>query len=144
MSTKRELVLAALFARLQTISGPTVLRSADKPEEIPENGLVVMYDGAMGEPVETYLSPLTYLYDHEVPVELIVAAETFELRTAALEALLAALGTVLAADRTLGGLCDEVRETEPEVDALSEEGAETEHGAVVRIICEYATSSPLA
>lgn len=142
--SKREQVLTALFARLKTISGPTVLRGADKPEEIPENGLIVMYDGALGEPVEVYLSPLTYLYDHEVPVEVIVMGDTREARVTALDALLASLGTALAADRYLGGLCDEVRELAPEVDDLTEDGAASELGAVVRIICEYGTSSPLA
>ena len=137
-------MLTALFNRLKTIAGPTVLRGVDKPEEVPDNGLVVMYDGEMGDPVETYLSPLTYLYQHQVPIEVIVMGDSREARVTALDALLASLGTTIAADRYLGGLCDDLRETEPEVDDLTEDGAASELGAVVRIICEYGTTSPLA
>ena len=146
---KTEQVLAAFFARLATmatdpVDGPAVLRQTDKPENIPPGGLIILRDGVPGEPVETYVSPLTYIYDHLVTVELFARGATREERAAALDALLVALGVVLDADRTLGGLCDDVREQAPEPDDAELEGAETEAFAEVPVVLSYGTSSPLA
>ena len=50
------------------------------------------------------LSPLRYHYQHRAEVEAVV--QTGAGRDTAFDALAAAVGTALAADRTLGGLCD--------------------------------------
>ena len=144
MATRREQVLGALFARLTTIIGATVLRNADKPEAIPEGGLIVLRDGDPGEPVEIYLSPLTYLYDHLATIEAFVRAPTPAERDAAIDVLIAKILPVLEADRTLGGLCDDLREQAPEIDDLEDEGAASDRAASIPIVLSYATSSPLA
>lgn len=106
----RENVLAALHARLLPLTA-LVLRDELLPERIPAAGLVILRDGQPGEP-EVTLSPLRYHYQHRAELEVVVQAGTG--RASAFDILIAAIGTALEADRTLGGLCDWI---EPEAPA---------------------------
>ena len=72
MVSKRELILAALHARLQTLAAP-VLRGDVLPERIPATGLIILRDGKPGEP-EVTLSPLTYFYEHRAELEVVIQA----------------------------------------------------------------------
>lgn len=143
MTTRREQVLAALFERLRTISQATVRRNEPLPEKVPAGGLVVLRDGDPGDP-EVLLSPLTYLWSHRAIIEAVVGGPTPSARDAALDDLLAAIGAALAADRTLGGLCDLIEAGAPEVAAVAVEGAAPFKGAAVPVSLVYATSDPLA
>ncbi len=72
MPTTRELVLAALHARLQPLAALT-LRDEVLPERIPAAGLIILRDGQPGEP-EVTLSPLRYHYQHRTELEVVVQA----------------------------------------------------------------------
>ena len=87
-----------------------VLRGEVLPERVPAAGLLILRDGDPGEPAVT-LSPLRYHYQHRAEVEAVVQAGTG--RDAAFDALAAGVGTLLSADRTLGGLCDWVEAEAP-------------------------------
>ena len=139
MASKRELVLAAVDARLQTLAAP-VLRGDVLPERIPAMGLIILRDGKPGDP-EVTLSPLTYFYEHRAELEVVIQAGTG--RDALFDALTANIGTVLAADRTLGGLCDWVEAEAPEPVDLPIEGAAALKAAVTTVVLHYATSDPL-
>jgi hypothetical protein len=56
----------------------------------------------------------------------------------------AVIGTALAADRTLGGLCDWVEAEAPKPVDLAVDGASTLKAAVIPIVLHYATTDPLA
>ena len=101
MPTPRETILAALYARLASLPA-TVLRGEVLPERVPAKGLLILRDGEPGEP-EVTLSPLAYHYQHRAEIEAFVQGAA---RDAAFDALCDSLGAVLAADNTLGGLCD--------------------------------------
>ena len=101
MPTTRETILSALHALLQC-QPATVLRGEVLPERVPAAGLLILRDGDPGEPSVT-LSPLRYHYQHRADVEAVVQTGTG--RDTAFDLLVAGVGTVLAADRTLGGLC---------------------------------------
>ena len=143
MTTRREQVLAALFDRLRSVPDATVRRNEPLPEKVPAGGLVVLRDGEPGEP-EVVLSPLTYLWSHRAVVEAIVGGPTAAARDAALDSLLAGIGVAVAADRTLGGLCDRVEAGAPDVETVAVEGAAPLKGAAVPVTLIYATSDPLA
>src|SRR5690625_1311273 len=81
-----------------------VLRNAVLPARIPPRGMIIVRDGTPGE-AEVLLSPPLYYYEHEAEVEIIVDRPP-ALQDAVFDALKQAVGTALAADRTLGGLCD--------------------------------------
>ena len=139
MPTSRESIIAALHARLQTLAAP-VLRGDVLPERIPATGLIILRDGKPGEP-EVTLSPLTYFYEHRAELEVVIQAGAG--RDGLFDALIAEIGTALATDRTLGGLCDWVEAEAPEPVDLPIEGAAALKAAVITIVLHYATSDPL-
>ena len=64
-------------------------------------------------------------------------------RDTAFDTLCASIGAVLAADRTLGGLCDWVEAEAPRPVDLPVEGAASLKAAVIPVILHYSTSDPL-
>jgi len=145
--SRREAILSALhgaiLAHFQTdpgLSRTDLWRGDGLPAEIPEDGLVILRDGAPGEP-EVTLSPLTYHYEHRAEIEILT--QRTHGRDAAFDALTMALGQALAADRTLGGLCDWLEAAAPEPADLPIEGAAPIKAAVVPIIIHYSTPDPL-
>lgn len=139
MTSIRETILAALHARLQTLAA-SVLRGDVLPERIPATGLIILRDGKPGEPDVT-LSPLNYFYEHRAELEVVIQAGTG--RDTLFDALTASIGTALAADRTLGGLCDWVEAEAPEPVDLPVEGAAALKAAVITVVLHYATPDPL-
>ena len=139
MASKRELVLAALHVRLQTLAAPA-LRGDVLPERIPATGLIILRDGKPGDPDVT-LSPLTYFYEHRAELEVVIQAGTG--RDAMFDALTASIGAALATDRTLSGLCDWVEAEAPEPIDLPIEGAAALKAAVITVVLHYATPDPL-
>ena len=139
MPTTRETILAALHVRLQTLAA-TTLRDEVLPERIPPAGLIILRDGQPGEP-EVTLSPLRYHYQHRAELEVIV--QPLGNRATAFDMLLASIGAALAADRTLGGLCDWVEAEAPASVDLPAEGAVALKAAVVTVVLHYTTADPL-
>jgi len=139
MPTTRETILAALHARLQPLVALT-LRDEVLPERIPIAGLIILRDGQPGEP-EVTLSPLRYHYQHRAELEVVVQAGTG--RASAFDILIAAIGTALETDRTLGGLCDWVEPEAPASVDLPIEGAAALKAAIITIVLHYTTTGPL-
>ena len=138
MPTLRETILAALHARLSALP-PTALRGEVLPERVPVEGLLILRDGGPGEP-EVTLSPLRYHYQHRAEIEAVVQGVA---RDTAFDALTARIGTALAADRTLGGLCDWIEAEAPRPVDLPIEGAASLKAAVIPVILHYTTADPL-
>lgn len=139
--TPRETILTALADLLRTIPHVPVLRGEVLPERIPPPGLMILRDGNPGEPGVT-LSPLTYHYQHRAELEVIVQSTTA--RDALFDAIAAQIGTVIAADRTLRGLCDWVEAEAPEPIDLAIDGAASLKAAVVPLILHYSLGDALA
>ena len=87
------------------------------------------------------LSPLRYHYQHRAEIEAVVQGTG---RDTAFDTLCASIGTALAADRTLGGLCDWVEAEAPRSVDLAIDGAAALKAAVISIVLHYTTSDPLA
>ena len=141
MPTHREAILTALADLLRTIPHVPVLRGEVLPERVPPTGLIILRDGDPGGPGVT-LSPLRYHYQHRAELELVV--QDAKARDARFAELVASIGAVLVADRTLGGRCDWIEAEAPEPVDLPVEGAASLKAAVVPVILHYATSDPLA
>ena len=139
MPTTRETILAALLARLQSLAA-TALRDEVLPERIPPAGLIILRDGQPGEP-EVTLSPLRYHFQHRAELEVIVQAAND--RATVFDTLIAAIGTALATDRTLGGLCDWVEAEAPASVDLPVEGAVALKAAVITVVLHYTIADPL-
>ncbi len=139
MPTLRQSILTALHARLAALPA-TALRGEVLPERVPANGLLILRDGEPGEP-EVTLSPLAYHFQHRAEIEAVVQGTD---RDAAFDSLCAGIGTALAADRTLGGLCDWVEAEAPRPVDLPVEGAASLKAAVIPVVLHYTTADPLA
>ena len=140
MPTTRETILTALADLLRTIPHAPVLRGEVLPERIPPAGLMILRDGTPGEPGVT-LSPLTYHFQHRAELEIIVQSATG--RDALFDARCAQISSVIAADRTLRGLCDWVEPEAAEPVDLPVEGAASLKAGIIPIILHYATSDAL-
>lgn len=138
MPSTREATLAALHARLLTVPA-TTLRGEVLSERVPAAGLLILRDGEPGEP-EVTLSPLRYHYQHRAEIEAVVQGAD---RDADFDRLTASIGTALAADRTLGGLCDWVETEAPRPVDLPVEGAASLKAAVIPVVLHYSTDDPL-
>jgi hypothetical protein len=139
----REQILAALFARLQVISEPTVRRNEALPQAVPAGGLIILRDGDPSEPDVT-LNPRTEFYSHRAEIEAFVTQPAGGGGEAGLDALLAEIGAALAAERNLGGLAENLYWSAPETSVLSIEGAAPILAARITITIEYLVSDPLA
>lgn len=140
MPTQRETILTSLADLLRTIPHVPVLRGEVLPERIPPAGLMILRDGTPGEPSVT-LSPLTYHFQHRAELEMIVQSATD--RDTLFDALVAQVGAVIAADRTLRGLCDWVEPEAAEPVDLPVEGTASLKAGIIPIILHYATTDAL-
>ena len=137
--TSRETILAALHGLLQTLPA-IALRGDVLPERVPATGLMILRDGEPGEP-EVTLSPLAYHYQHRAEIEAVVQGTN---RDAAFDTLSASIGTAIATDRTLGGLCDWVQAEAPRPVDLPVEGASSMKAAIIPVVLHYSTGDPLS
>ena len=140
--SKREQVLNALLERLSTLPDMEVKRNAVLPVTIPDNGLVVLRDGDIGEP-DVLLSPVCYVFHHKAEVEVLVQQVEDADNDAKLDGILEAIGQILQADITLFGLIDYMHADPPEFVEHPVEGGLTIKGAVVPVVLEYVSDSNL-
>ena len=139
MPTPRETILAALHARLSALPA-TSLRGDVLPERVPTAGLLILRDGEPGEP-EVTLSPLLYHYQHRAEIEAVVQGAA---RDTTFDILCASIGAAIAADRTLGGLCDWVEAEAPRPVDLAVDGAASLKAAVIPVVLHCSTADTLA
>lgn len=143
MASTREQVLDAVRALVAAaFPSAEVKRNLDKPERIPPGGLVIIRDGDPGE-ADVLLSPLSYTYSHRVILELAAYASVTQTREQVLDAMLAAIGAAVMANRTLGGLCLFLDTEAPSSDNLETSGAASARWAEAAIVATYTTSNPL-
>jgi hypothetical protein len=141
MPSVREHILTALLAQLETVPDATVKREAPLPETVPVGGLIILRDGDPGDP-EVVLSPVTYLWEHQTEIEIILQRGQDD-DSAALDALLMTVGGALAADRSLGGLAEWLDWGAPKTSGLAIDGAAALRGATVPVTIHYGSSDPL-
>jgi hypothetical protein len=141
MPSVREQILTALLARLETVPGATARREAPLPETVPAGGLIVLRDGDPGDP-EVVLSPVTYLWKHQTEIEIILQRGQDD-DSAALDALLMAVGAALSTDRSLGGLAEWLDWGAPKTSGLAIDGAAALRGAMVPVTIHYSSPDPL-
>lgn len=104
-------------------------------------GLIILRDGQPGEP-EVTLPPLRYHYQHRAELEVVVRAGTG--RASAFHELISVIGNALAADRTLGGLCDWAEPEAPASVDLPVDVAAALKAAVITVVLHFSMANPLA
>ncbi len=144
--SKRLAVLTAAKALIATACPDANVIGLDgvdaAAQRIPAGGRVILGAGDLGD-AEITLSPLTYFYDHSIPVEVLAPDETV------VDVLLLAIGAAVEADRTLGGLCDWLDVTAAgteDIASYDERGSlinRPARGGSFMIMASYSTSNPL-
>ena len=142
--SKTELVLEAIKALLVTVPDAKVERNTAVPEKIPTGGLIVLRDGDPGE-AETALGGFgAVYYSHNVEIEIYIEDGNATTRDTGFDALVQAIGTVLEADPTLGGLAFGMAYGRPEINTEAVAGAPAIKSGVMTVTVEYETTSPLS
>lgn len=136
MASKREEILAALFASLDAIAGPRWRRNDTLPERIPAGGICILRDGDPGE-AEIMLSPPEYIFEHRAELEIVIEEPTADARDATFDALLVSIGAAIAADRTLAGRCDWIEAEAPVPLDIAVEGSPGLKAVSLPIILHY-------
>lgn len=143
MASKIETILQALMTALSASLpvGAKLMRNAVLPDRVPAGGIIIVRDGTPGEP-ESLMSPPCYVYEHRAELDVLTEGPAAA-REAAFDALKLAIHTAIAADRTLGGLCDYVIGEAPAPINLAIEGAEGFKAATIPVVLIYGTTDPL-
>jgi hypothetical protein len=144
MPSHRETLLNRLFLELKTFETPSlkVYRNLEKPQRIPSGGLMILRDGTSGDP-EILLSPLTYIYTHQVQLEIIIQQKEDSFRSLKIDEVLMSLGNLIAQNRTLDGLAEWIEPQAPEFIEESLEGGIPVRMALVTLLIRFATLDPL-
>ena len=141
--SQRESAIGALFAVLGQLSlGVMTKRNASLPERLSEHAMAVLRDGEMGEP-EVSLSPLTYHWQHQVAIELLVANPDATVRDLRMDGLLSELANLIEVDRTLGGVIEYAEIGPPKFDELAPDGVSGIKACLLPVVLHYSSSGPL-
>ena len=116
---------------------------AAAPQSIPASGMVIVRSGDPGDP-DVDLSPLAYNWTHRIPLEVSSYASANVSSEEALDEMLTAIDAAIAADRTLGGLCDWVEPQAPLTEDIYTDGTEPPRGADLAVVATYTTATPLS
>lgn len=143
MPSTRERVIQAVVALAKAaLPDAKQFRNESRQEAIPTGGYVNVDDGDPGEP-EVTLNPTTWIYEHAIPVEIAASGTKTRTAEARLDVMLQRLGAAVAADRTLGGLCDYLMVQAAQTEGLTAEGALPSRYALVTVVAVYGTTDPL-
>ena len=143
-ASKAEQVLEALKALLETVPDAVVERNSVLPEKIPDGGLVILRDGDPGEPEQALGGFGSTYYQHPVEIEVYVEEGDSAARDAAFDDVIQAIGAVLEADATIGGLAFGLTYGRPEPAIEAVAGAPAIKGAALTVTLDYETDAPLA
>lgn len=141
--TKCELILNALKTALEDGLAAKIERNAALPEKIPGSGLLILRDGAPGEP-EQSLGGFGGAYcRQDAEIEIYVENGDAAARDAAFDALLQQIGIVLDADPTLGGLVFGMTYSRPEIDTEAVIGGPAIKAGTLIVAIEFEADTAL-
>lgn len=141
--SKREQVLNAVLAMIAAaVPGADVQRNQDKSDTVGPGGRIIILDGNFEE-IEVVFSPLTYTYEHSIPLEVAAFQNQSFTREQALDLMLQAIGTAVLADTTMGGLVEYLEARAPDNDDAAVTGSDILRWSNVVLVATYSTNSPL-
>ena len=142
MSRREEAIAAVVTLVTAALPLALVVRNQERADEIGGGGFVNIIDGDPGDP-EITLSPLTYTYDHPIGLELAAIGSADMTKEQALDAMGAAIGRAVAADRTLGNIVEFAQVTALNTDNANAAGTDTIRWGDGAVIVQYTTKSPM-
>lgn len=137
MASLGEQVLQRLRTVVQAaLPNADVRRNADRPVEVAPGGTVILHDGDPGDP-DIILSPYAETYEHEAELDVAAYESASQTREEVVDAMVEAIRAAIAADRTLGGLCEWANAPRPVTDDASSAGTEPVRWARFLVTCVY-------
>lgn len=141
--TKQMQILLAIKALVQAaLPGAAIAgfdQDASRPQRVGAGGCVIGHPGEPGDP-DVDLSPLAYNYSHRIPLEVVGPGGNGGLL---LDGMLETLAEAIAADSTLGGLCEWFGVDAPDFNDRSTEALASTSWATLPLVAEYSTNSVL-
>ena len=143
--TMRESILMTLYKIISELeqADVRVFRNLGKPLKLNSNGVIILRDGEAAKTVDVILSPITYIYELGVTLEVMVQHPEPEIRCYTLDSLLVEIGKILAEDPTVDGLAEHLQIEPPEFQEEAIEGGATVRSAIVLISIRFATDNVL-
>ncbi len=146
MPTDAETVLSVLRQRLDaaTDTEVLVLRNEDPADdEIPDRGCIVIRDGDPGDPEQVLGGFQSCYYEHQIDIEVFVKHGKASVRDERYAVLVKAIGIALAEDETLGGIIQGITYGQPAPITDRIAGGHDIKSAVISLVAEYDTASPI-
>lgn len=144
MPSKSEQILEKLKSLLVQGCSATVERNSALPEEIPDEGLLIIFDGDPGEPERVLGGFDNVYYQHDIELMLFVDDGDPVQRDQKFDALAGQVGTVLAANPDLEGLVAGLTYARPEVDIEPVLGGPAIKTGTIIITADYESATPLS
>ena len=140
--SKRESVILALAKELTVVEdrGTKVYRNLDKPQKIPADGIIIVRDNEAAKEVDVLLNPLTYIFELNIQLEVIIQHPDASARTKRLDELLIRIEKIISKNRTLNGFAEWVELKQAEFQDEPIEGAATIRAAIVAVLVRFSTS----
>jgi hypothetical protein len=135
-------VCQLVAAALPSVDVLGIDNDAVAPTRLAPAGRAVVRSGDPGEP-EMTLGVRSYSYSHRIPIELTGYPSGALSREEVLDAMAAAIGAAVEADRFLGGLVEFLDLEAMTTDDLAVSGAQAARTGDLAIVAEYTTSNPL-
>ncbi|MFI3241759.1 MAG: hypothetical protein R3Y43_04255 [Alphaproteobacteria bacterium] len=135
-------VIDALFEKLKQIENVPIYKNEPLPQKIPNTGIVFLRDGDLGEP-EVLLSPLIYIYNHKIEIEIIVQALDSQERDVLADKILMKVYEFVNQSPTLDGSIDYLSFGTPEFLLEAPEGTVPIKAIILPIYLEYTTQNIL-
>lgn len=142
MTSYAETILLDIYGRF-VAAGMEIERNSVVPEEVPDDGLVILRDGSPGDPERLLGGFETSYYTHGIEIEIFVQSGSREVRDQKYDALLQAVKAVIYADKTFGGLVYGFETSMPEPETIPVEGGAAIKAASLVLLVEYETNNPL-
>lgn len=147
--TKLAQVIEALAALCRRVPGATVEVNADRPDEIPPEGVLIVRTGDPGDPEVVLGETPLFGWEHRAVVEIHLrrdaAPDPAPTPAQRLDGLLLRLGQELALDPTLGGAVDHALVLDAPAEAdLAEAGQPDVRWHEVTVTLHYDSTGPLA
>lgn len=130
----RSQILDAMFSVLIGVGG-AVLRNSSLPASVPDGAMVIMRDGTADDPKVFFGGAhLLEFYRHAVDVEIVSDSVTPE---AEIYGIADEIKSIVRADRTLGGLADDVDIGEVTVGMVSADDGAPLVAGTLQVVLHY-------
>lgn len=143
MQSQAEKILDKLKTLIEAATAAKIERNSVVPEKIPPTGLVIIRDGNPGDPEYVLGGFSNVYYSHNIEIEVYIQDGATAQRDQKYDALMQTIGAMLEAHPTLDGLVAGLTYSRPDATTQPIDGGPPIKFAVILLLAEYETATPL-